>query len=125
MADFATWQDVQARWRPLTSAEQGVATTLLSDVSDMIRSRFPDVDARIANGSLTAASVKRVAAAAVKRAMIGSDAEGLEARAQTAGPFSVSDKFANPNGNLYLTAEDIRLLGGEYSAASAKVGWLA
>lgn len=125
MADFATWQDVQERWRPLTSAEQGVATTLLGDVSDMIRARFPDVDTRIANGSLTAATVKRIASAAVKRAMISSEAEGLESRAQTAGPFSVSDKFANPNGNLYLTTDDIRLLGGEYSAASARVGWLA
>lgn len=125
MADFATWTDVQARWRPLTAAEQTVATTLLADVSDMIRSRFRDVDARIASGSLTAASAKRIAATAVKRAMIASDAEGLESRAQTAGPFSVSDKFTNPNGNLYLTAEDIRLLGGEYSAATARVGWLA
>lgn len=125
MADFATWQDVQERWRPLTSAEQGVATALLGDVSDMIRARFPDVDARIANGSLTAATVKRIAASAVKRAMINSGSEGLESRAQTAGPFSVSDKFANPAGNLYLTSDDIRLLGGEYSAASARVGWLA
>lgn len=125
MADFAVWQDVQARWRLLTSVEQGVATTLLGDVSDLIRSRFPDVDARIANGSLTTASVKRIAAAAVKRAMISSDAEGLESRAQAAGPFSVSDKFANPNGNLYLTADDVRLLGGDYSAATARVGWLA
>jgi hypothetical protein len=48
----------------------------------------------------------------VKRAMIVGEAEGLESRSQTAGVFSINDKFTNPNANLYFTAEDIRLLDG-------------
>lgn len=109
---FATADDVEARWRTLSSTEATTANTLSYDASDMIRTRWPDVDDRIASGSLTADSMTRVVASMVKRAMIVGDREGLESRAQSAGPFSVSDKFANPNANLYFTAEDLRLLDG-------------
>jgi len=113
MADpFATAVDVAARWRPLDSAESAVADLLCADASDMIRSRWPDVDSRIAAGTLSALSLTRVVAGMVKRAMIVGDSEGLESRQQTAGPFSVSDKFSNPNGNLYFNSEDLRLLEG-------------
>jgi hypothetical protein len=114
MADtpFATATDVAARWRTLTSDEVSIANTLAIDASDMIRSRWPDVDSRIASGDLTAASLTRVAASMVKRAMIVGNNEGLESRSETAGPFAHSDKFTNPNANLYFTAEDIRLLDG-------------
>lgn len=109
---FATATDVAARWRTLTSDEQAIADTLAADASDMIRTRWPDVDDRIAAGALTALSLTRVVANMVKRALIVGDKEGLESRQQTAGPYSMSDRFANPNANLYFTAEDIRLLDG-------------
>lgn len=111
-APFATASDVEERWRTLSTAESTTADALSADASDMIRTRWPDVDARIATGSLTDGSLTRVVANMVKRAMVNLDAEGLESRAQTAGIFSVSHKFTNPNGNLYFTAEDLRLLDG-------------
>ena len=114
-APFASASDVAARWRTLTSAEVATADVLAVDASGMIRDRWSDVDSRIAAGTLSAASVTRVVAHMVKRAMIAGDAEGLESRSQTAGPFGVSDKFANPNANLYFTAEDLRLLEGRPS----------
>lgn len=109
---FATAQDVEARWRTLSSDEMSVADTLVADASDIIRTRWPDVDARIASGALMTASLTRVVANMVKRAMISSGTEGIETRAQAAGPFSVNEKFANPNANLYLNADDLRLLEG-------------
>lgn len=114
MADtpFATASDVEARWRTLTSEEETVAETLCADASDMIRSRWPDVDDRIAVGTLSADSLLRVVANMVKRAMINAGTEGVESRQQTAGPFGVNDKFANPDANLYFNAEDLRLLDG-------------
>ena len=114
MADtpFATAADVAARWRTLTSDEQTTADTLAADASDMIRARWPDVDDRIAAGTLTALSLTRVVANMVKRAMIVGDNGGLESRTEGTGPFSYSDKFTNPNANLYFTAEDVRLLDG-------------
>lgn len=126
MADpFATYVDVEARWRTLTSAERAIANTLAADASDMIRTRWSDVDARIAAGSLDALSVKRVVANMVKRAMIVGDNEGLETRSETAGPFSYADKFANPNANLYFTQDDLRLFEPQEYAKRAVIGWLA
>lgn len=122
---FATYADVEARWRTLTSAEQTVATTLLADASDMVRTRWTDVDARIASGSLDAESVKRVVANMVKRAMDRPVPDGFETFNQTSGPFSVGGKVANPNGNLFFTAEDLRLFEPEQYAKRAVVGWLA
>ncbi|MDB5716446.1 MAG: hypothetical protein JWO15_3843 [Sphingomonadales bacterium] len=109
---FATATDVAARWRTLTSDEQKVANQLALDASDMIRSRWPSVDSRIGSGALTAASLTRVVASMVKRAMMNGEVEGIASRAQAAGPFSKTDTYANPNANLYFTAEDIRLLDG-------------
>lgn len=109
---FATYTDVEARWRTLTSEEQTTAATLAADASDMIRTRWPDVDDRIAAGSLTSPSLTRVVANMVKRAMIVGANEGLESHSEAAGPFNYSDKFTNPNANLYFTAEDVRLLDG-------------
>lgn len=48
MADFATWQDVQNRWRPLSTDEQARATVNIADASSIVRSALPDIDARIA-----------------------------------------------------------------------------
>lgn len=111
-APFATADDVVDRWRALSSDEQRVADSLAEDASDMIRTRWPDVDDRIAAGTLTSLSLTRVVASMVKRAMIVGNNEGIESRQQQAGPFGVNDKFANPNANLYFTAEDLRLLDG-------------
>lgn len=107
---FATAQDVAERWRALTPDEEQVAMRLIVDACDMIRSRWPDVDDRLAAGRLTALSLQRVVAQMVKRAMIVSGSEGVENRSQVVGPFQMAEKYANPNANLYLTREDVRLL---------------
>jgi hypothetical protein len=125
MADpFATHTDVEARWRPLSDAEDAVADQLATDASDMIRERWPDIDQRVTSGAIAAETLTRIVAQMVKRAMLNGDSEGLESRAQAAGPFSVSDKFANPNGNLYLTTADITLLDGLGWTSRSRVGWL-
>lgn len=120
---FATATDVAARWRPLSTAETAIADTLAADASDMIRNRWPDIDLRVAGDNPTALSVTRIVAAMVKRAMLVGDAEGLSQHMEVAGPFQQRQTFANPNGNLYFTSEDIRVLSGE--TARAKMGWLA
>lgn len=126
MADpFATHTDVEARWRPLSDAEDAVADILAIDASDMVRERWSNVDDRIAAGTLTADALTRIVAQMVKRAMIAGDALGLESRSQAVGPFSVSDKFSNPNGNLYLTSADVAYLDGAGYASKVRMGWLA
>jgi hypothetical protein len=122
---FAVASDIEARWRPLTAAEVAVANTLLDDAADMIRNRWPDIDTRLEDGSVTYATVIRISVGMVRRAMINGDAEGIETQSQTTGPFSVSNKYANPNGNLYLSADDIRILDGLGFTPHAQMGWLA
>lgn len=121
---FATAQDVADRWRTLTSDEVKVANMLASDASDMIRSRWPDVDSRIDSGALRIESLVRVVANMVKRAMLNGEVAGLSAQTQGAGPFNISQTFANPNGTLFFTADEISLLDGEPTLRSA-VRWLA
>lgn len=122
---FAFAGDVAARWRTLTPDEETLADQLCEDASDMIRERWGDVDARLASGALSDSSLARVTALMVKRAMLVGDVEGLQSQAQSAGPFSINQTFANPTGNLYLTAADIALLDGLGWTARSRVGWLA
>lgn len=124
-APFATSEDVAARWRTLSDAEVGVADILSIDASAMIRERWADVDSRIASGDLLLSSVTRVVASMVKRSMLAGDTAGIESRAQTAGPFSVNDKFSNPTGNLYFTAAEISLFDPEDSRRTVYQAWLA
>lgn len=122
---FATDADVQARWRTLTEDEAAVAGVLAADASDIIRSRWADVDDRIAAGTLRASSVTRIVAAMVRRAMIVGDNEGWTQRSETAGPFTVSGTLSNPGGYLYLTADDVELFERDGYTRRSLVAWLA
>lgn len=122
---FATTNDIEDRWRPLTATESTVAETLLDDASDMIRARWSDIDARITNRSVSEQTLTRITVGMVRRAIINTDADGLESRSETTGPFGVTAKFTNPNGNLYLSADDIRALNLNGYVPTATMRWLA
>lgn len=125
MAALATVEDVAARWRPLTSEEAIIVQTLLDDASDMVRVRFPSVDADIASGAISAATAVRVVAGMVRRAMMNRDNEGITQGSETIGPFGISQSYANPSGNLYLSKDD--LLSFDPSGYNTRVvqAWLA
>lgn len=111
---FAVASDLADRWRPLSTAEQAQATILLADASTILRAECPDVDERLAADPPTLDSdlPVMIVCAMVKRAMIAAaDAAGVGSVQQTAGPFSQSQTFTNPMGNLYLTKAERRLLG--------------
>lgn len=109
---FATHAELEARWPSFPYEQQDYADKLLVDASNMIRDRWPDVDARIAAGSLLAESVERVVCQMVKAAMLNPETEGLESLGVTTGPFGTQQKFSNPTGSLYFSAEMIRLFDG-------------
>jgi hypothetical protein len=108
---FATVDDVAARWRPLTSAEESVADVLLVDASLIIRARFPGIDAQVTSGAVDPDILAAVAAGMVKRAMIA-PADGVSQESESTGPFSHSQSYANPLGNVFLTAADLILILG-------------
>jgi hypothetical protein len=108
---FASHEDVEYRWRPLTPAEQDIADVLAEDASAVIRARFPGIDAQITSGAVDADVVTLVAAGMVKRAMIAPD-DGVAQQSEGMGPYSQSRTFANPMRNVFLTAADLVLILG-------------
>jgi hypothetical protein len=108
---YATVDDLEARWRPLTSAERVRAETLLGVASRRARRKFPTLDLRITAGELDALEVVDVVCDVVKRVLITGGVEGVRQESETTGPWSKSQTYANPMGNLYFTAEDMAVLG--------------
>ncbi|WP_052119307.1 Gp19/Gp15/Gp42 family protein [Bifidobacterium callitrichos] len=104
---FATVSDLESRWRKLTPDEAETAASLLDDASDKIMTDCPGwVNA-------SAKTLRRIACAMVKRAMIAGDsaALGITQSQQTVGPFSQMYSYSNPTGDLYLTASEKQSLG--------------
>lgn len=108
---FATPADVAARWRPLTDAEITVATTLCLDASNLIRAQFPGIDAQLASGAIDPDVLTAVTAGMVKRAMVA-PSDGISEQSEAMGPFSQSQTYANPLGNVFLTAADTTMILG-------------
>lgn len=70
MVAYATVPDVEAIWRPLTSAEVGRVQVLLDYASDLVRQAVPRVDDWVADGSLAASAVRYVVVQMVYRFML-------------------------------------------------------
>lgn len=121
MADpFATVADLEERWRGLSAQEQARATVLLADATDMIKASAP----RWAKA--TEETRRRICCAVVRRAMLAEQggADGLteprgpvSAETHTTGPFSDQFSYANPEGDMYLKAAELKQLGGQRSGA--------
>ena len=122
---LATPSDVEAVWRSLSAEETSLADALLRVASRVVRARYSDVDARITAGTLDAQDVADIVALMVKRSMVSPVGDGVEQQSQTAGPFSISNKYANAEGNIYLTAEERLLFEPTGYGSRAVVGWLA
>lgn len=108
---YATPADLAARWRPLTPDEQTKATVLLEDASVMIDGRCPPPPI---GGPLIAdlPARKIVSCRMVKRAMLAAaDAPSVDSSSMAAGPFSQTLHYVTPSADLYLSKEDLRLLG--------------
>lgn len=123
MADsFASPDDLEKRWRPLTMAERDTAEVLLGDASVEVRSAL--TRAGITGEQIDADAAKIVVCGMVKRSMIAGDAAaGVTTAQETTGPFSRSFTYSNPTGDLYLTKRERQLLGlGLQSAFTIPMG---
>lgn len=106
---FATYEDVEARWRTLTAEEQTRVVELLNDASTILSGMVVVDDA----DREQAAALKLVSCNMVIRSMVAasSSAFGVDELQATMGPFGQTAHFANPNGDMYLTKLDKKLLG--------------
>lgn len=102
-APFATFQDYSVRYGA-DEADKARIDALLSDASALIESELPRGETP-PEGVLT-----MVACAMVSRASSRDDA-GISSYSEGAAGFSESVTYANPNGDLYLTAQERAALG--------------
>lgn len=115
--DYATLADLKAHWSDLLAEDETDAEQKLHEASIEVRGNYPDVDARIlipvADGGMDPDIPKLVVCRMVKRAMDVSEetpTAGFESMQFGTGPFSMGGKVHNPDGNIYLSAADKRLL---------------
>ena len=122
---YATVDDLEARWRYLDTEEQTRASALLDDAAVLLDSLVV-VDP---TDEHQADVLRVVSCSMVQRAMVAatSDAFGVSQATMTAGPYSQNMSFANPSGDLYLTASEKALLGVNGSLIESirpVVGWV-
>jgi hypothetical protein len=120
---FATSADLVERWRPLSSAEEASATTLLGDAAWWLKvwfKEFGDLVALAAADPDLAEGLKILSCSMVKRAMT-SAGDGVGQAQQVMGPFTAQISYRNPDGNLYVYAAEreaiLKLLGINVSGA--------
>ena len=113
MEPFATVEDLESRWRPLTPSEQERAATLLDDASTRLRIELGRAGVRLEEaGPEYMEALLIVSCEAVKRMMQAAlDQPPMSSFQQSAGPYQGTIGFANPSGDFYLTKAEKRLLG--------------
>ncbi len=110
---FAEVEDLIARWRKLNTDEVARATVLIEDVTVYITARLDCSGVKLdPENENQVKLLKIITCDVVKRVMqTPIDTPPVTAMQQTAGTYQGSLTFANPSGDKYLTAEEMRLLG--------------
>lgn len=106
---FATSEDLEARWRPLSETEKAKADVLLGDAAVYLQAMV-EVDP---SDELQAEMLKIVSCNMVERSMTASESDvfGVGEQTISADIYSQRVSYANPNGDMYLTANEKRMLG--------------
>lgn len=105
---FATVSDLQQRWPDFPAGAEKTADVKLADASQFI------VDVCPTAMDAAEATRIRVVCAVVRRSMQADTAGqvGVSQMSETAGPFSTSWTVSNPNGDFFLTKQELKALGG-------------
>ena len=113
---FATHEDLERRWHPLTVEERAQADELLADASEIIRNRVashPQTrdDAWWAEHER---GLMLVCCSMVRTAMeqqVAGGPTGVSQSTETAGSYSASYSWASPDGYLRWNDDFLRTLG--------------
>ena len=115
---FATVDDIQTLWRPLTADEQSRASALLPLVSDEIRVLGKgvniDVDEKISKDSTYGSVVKIVTVDVVSRILRqNTEGDALTQESQSGLGYSWSGSYAVPGGGIAnaIMINDLKKLG--------------
>lgn len=105
-APLATIGDVAGQYGSLTPAQEGLTGWLLRAASQMVRARFPNIDAYLAAGSLD----RDVVALAVTNMVLRVLRNPGGLRSETVGPFSRSWDTRVAAGLLVITDDELGML---------------
>lgn len=113
---YATVEDVEALWRPLSTDEESRAEALLPVISDVLRCEAArvgrDLDRMIENIELPENVVKSVTVDVLARVLMTStNAEPTTQFSQSAMGYSVSGTYLVPGGGLYIKKAELARLG--------------
>ena len=112
MEPFATIEDLEAEWRPLSPDEEETAERRLATASLLIRRLKPSIDDEIADDEVLREVVTFVVCDMVKNSMNTAEVpHGVSQFTNSTGPFSQTMQFSNPGENLYFKKMHSRLLG--------------
>lgn len=118
MSDFATVQDVNDLWRPLTNDEQTRASNLIPLICDALREEAAkvgqDLDARISVETPLASVAKMVTVDIVARILRQStDGDPMTQESQAGLGYSWSGTYAVPGGGMSnaIMKNDLKRLG--------------
>jgi hypothetical protein len=116
MSNFATIEDINALWRPLTTAETSRADALLPVVSDSLRMEAHKVgknlDDMIEENPYLATVAKSVTVDVVARTLMTStDSEPMTQMTESALGYSFSGSYLVPGGGLFIKKSELSRLG--------------
>ena len=116
MADFATIQDMEELWRPMSDAEKTRASHLLPVVSDSIRYEAEkvgkDLDKMIKENASLGNVAKSVTVDVTARTLMTStNAEPMTQMSEAALGYSVSGTYLVPGGGLFIKKSELARLG--------------
>jgi hypothetical protein len=104
---FATVDDLEARYTGQIDSD--TAATLLEDASFWLGVWVPGLAAAVITSSDVATAAKLLVVAMAKRALQSqaADLPGVQSITQGAGPYNQAITYRNPEGNLYLYANEL------------------
>lgn len=116
MNNFATIQDIETLWRPLTAGEASRASALLSVVAATLRQEAinvgKDLDAMISGGEVLPDVVKSVVVDVVARAlMTPTSGAPMTQMSESALGYTVSGTYLSPGGGLFIKKTELARLG--------------
>lgn len=112
MEPFATIEDLEAEWRPLSPDEKETAERRIATSSLLIRRLKPSIDDEISDDEVLREVVTFVVCDMVKNSMNTAEVpHGVSQFTNSTGPFSQTMQFSNPGEDLYFRKMHRRLLG--------------
>lgn len=114
---YATTNDIEVLWRPLTPAETDAAVVLIDTVEAQLRLRAEsvgkDLDEMASDNSFSTV-LKSVVVDVVKRylsTMSGTETNAFSQMTQSALGYSFTGTYATPGGGVSIMKNDLKRLG--------------